>query len=195
VRRIGSSASFVNTKPFGPAGKGEFVEAGLLRQYRRVHRVPLQELRDVIDRLPDALQVAHPLAHQRPYIGLGRRLMWEIQEQSDLDPEFALVAIVSGQQILTQPATDFVDRVGWSDDIAVSWRPHDDPASPVRMTPDLRFGLPTVEGIRTEVIWEQLETGASFDEVAVTFGIDEQAVGWAFSYENSLRSPRPLAAA
>jgi hypothetical protein len=35
----------------------EFVEAGLLRSYRREHDVPLRELRDFIDRLRDEFQV------------------------------------------------------------------------------------------------------------------------------------------
>ena len=40
----------------------EFVEAGLLRSYRRDHEVPLRELRDFIDRLRDEFQVPYPLA-------------------------------------------------------------------------------------------------------------------------------------
>jgi hypothetical protein len=44
--------------------------------------------------------------------------------------------------VLTPAAAAFVQRVEWADDIAVSWRPHDDPHSPVRMAPDVRFGRP-----------------------------------------------------
>jgi hypothetical protein len=44
----------------------EFVEAGLLRSYRRDHDVPLKELRDFIDRLRDEFQVPYPLADRRP---------------------------------------------------------------------------------------------------------------------------------
>ena len=47
----------------------EFVEAGLLRSYRRDHEVPLRELRDFIDRLRDEFQVPYPLADRRPYVG------------------------------------------------------------------------------------------------------------------------------
>ena len=35
-----------------------------------------------------------------------------------------------------------------------SWRPHDDPHSPVRMAPDVRFGKPAIKGISTEALWE-----------------------------------------
>ena len=51
----------------------EFVEAGLLRSYRREHDVPLKELRDFIDRLREEFQVPYPLADRRSYIGPGRR--------------------------------------------------------------------------------------------------------------------------
>ncbi|HXL17714.1 MAG TPA: hypothetical protein VN961_09365 [Streptosporangiaceae bacterium] len=44
----------------------EFVEAGLLRSYRREHDVPLKELRDFIDRLREEFQVPYPLADRRP---------------------------------------------------------------------------------------------------------------------------------
>jgi hypothetical protein len=39
----------------------EFVEAGLLRSYRREHDVPLKELREFIDRLREEFQVPYPL--------------------------------------------------------------------------------------------------------------------------------------
>ena len=44
----------------------EFVEAGLLRSYRREHDVPLKELRDFIDRLREEFQVPYPLADRVP---------------------------------------------------------------------------------------------------------------------------------
>ena len=47
----------------------EFVEAGLLRSYRREHDVPAKELREFIDRLREEFQVPYPLADRRPYVG------------------------------------------------------------------------------------------------------------------------------
>src|SRR6188768_821785 len=66
----------------------EFVEAGLLRSYRREHDVPLKELREFIDRLRDEFKVPYPLADRRPYVGSGRRLLIDLQDRSHLDPEF-----------------------------------------------------------------------------------------------------------
>jgi hypothetical protein len=44
----------------------EFVEAGMLRQYRRELMVPMHELRSFIDRLRDRLGIPYPLAHAQP---------------------------------------------------------------------------------------------------------------------------------
>lgn len=88
----------------------EFVEAGLLRSYRRDHDVPLKELRDFIDRLRDEFQVPYPLADRRPYVGPGRRLLVDLQNRSRLDPEFCLVATANDQVILTAPGEEFRTR-------------------------------------------------------------------------------------
>lgn len=84
----------------------EFVEAGLLRQYRRKHNVPMAEVRGFINLLRERLEVPYPLAHCRPYVG-GRQLMLEVQKEANLGADLALVAEVSGQYILTPPSQEF----------------------------------------------------------------------------------------
>jgi uncharacterized protein (DUF433 family) len=166
----------------------EFVEAGLLREYRRTHGVGLAELRQVMDRLREEYSVPFPLAHYRPFVGPGRQLLLELQEQTHLDADYCLVAVANGQLVLTPAVQAFVERVEWADDVAVSWRPHDDPASPVRMSPGVRFGRPAIRGISTEVLWEQVEAGASPDEVAESFDLRPADVRWAYGYESAVRA-------
>jgi len=160
----------------------EFVEAGLLREYRRTHRVPMAELRTFIDVLREQLGVPYPLAHQQPFISEGRQLVLEAQD------EYCLVAVTRGQLILSPPAEAFVERVTWEDDIAAGWRPHDDPDSPVRMAPDIRFGLPSVKGISTAVLWEHVDAGEGIEEVAEAFDLAVSDIRWALAYENSLHA-------
>jgi uncharacterized protein (DUF433 family) len=166
----------------------EFVEAGLLRSYRRDHEVPLRELRDFIDRLRDEFQVPYPLADRRPYVGTGRRLLIDLQSRSHLDPDFCLVAVANGQEVLTAPGEEFFERVDWAGDEPSAWRPHDDPASPIRINPLVRFGRPAISGISTEAIAGELEGGASVEEVAEDFALDLDAVRWAHSYELAQRA-------
>lgn len=167
----------------------EFVEAGLLRQYRRDAGVAMAELRLFIDLLRQRYAVPYPLAHQEPFVGAGRQLVLEAQESSGLGAEYSLVAVASGQLILTAPSVTFVERVTWQDDLAVGWRPHDDPQSPVRMLPEVRFGRPAVKGVSTEVLWEHVEdAGEDLSDVAEDFDLSPTDVRWAISYETSLRS-------
>lgn len=167
---------------------GEFVEAGLLRQYRRVHQVPMAELRAVIDRLRERLGTPYPLAHAQPFVGPGRELLEKAQAEADLRADFCLVAIASGQLVLTSAADTFFSRVEWKEGLALGWRPHADEKSPVRMRPDVRYGLPMVAGVRTKVLWEHLEAGESVDEVATSFDLTPRQVRWANSYETGLRA-------
>ena len=104
---------------------------------------------------------------------------------SDLDPEFCLVAVANGQIVLTAPGEEFFARVDWSGDQPAAWHPHEDPASPVRLNPLVRFGKPAVGGISTEAIAGELDGGASLEEVAEDFGLDIDVVRWAQSYELS----------
>lgn len=171
---------------------GEFVEAALLKQYRRDHETPLVELRRFIDLVRTRLGEPYPLASRRPFVGEGPRLLEEAQEQSGLDSRFCLVAPVSGQLVLLPPAAEFVSRVVWKEDVAGAWRPHEDPDSPVLMDPEIRFGRPAIKGVSTSVLWEQVDAGADFDEVAELFDLTRDDVEWAWAYER--KRPRARAA-
>ena len=141
----------------------------------------------IIDLLRADLGVAYPLAHHRPFVS-GRNLVMQAQDQAGLDPDFCLVAVANGQLILTGPSQLFVDRVTWVGDIAAGWRPHDDPSSPVRMTPDVRFGKPAIGGISTDILWEHDQAGEAVDEIASDFDLTPDNVRWALAYENSVRA-------
>lgn len=164
----------------------EFVEAGLLSSYRS-RRVPMAELRAFIDLLRQEYGVPYPLAHEAPFVS-GRQLVLRAQEEAGLGGEFCLVAFASNQLILTGPSLEFTERVSWENDIAARWRPHDDPHSPVLMTPDVRFGRPAVGGISTDVIWEHDEAGEDTAEIAAAFDLSPDEVRWALAYETSVRS-------
>ncbi len=162
----------------------EFVEAGLLRQYRRQHQVPMRELRAFVDQLRERFGVPYPLAHYRPYVG-DRQLIYEAQSHARLSAEFALVAEVNGQYILTAPSQEFFERVTWEGDLAARWRPDANSDSPVVIDPDIRSGRPAVNGISTEILFEQSEAGESDRDLAETFSLTISQVRSAVAYEMS----------
>jgi uncharacterized protein (DUF433 family) len=189
TRRGRTYRPVIRVEPRGgraPVTWAEFVESGLLRMYRH-QSVPMAEWRAFIDRLRDVYGVPYPLADRRPFV-VDRQLVHEAQDQAGLEPEFCLVAEVRGQYVLTAPSDEYYRRVTWDGNTAAAWRPHDDPASPVRMTPEQRFGAPSIGGIRTEVIWEHVEGGEDEHEVAAAFDLTLQDVRWALAYETSVRS-------
>lgn len=163
----------------------EFVEAGLLSQYRRSQKVPMLELRSFIDSLRERLGVPYPLAHLKPWVANGRKLVSEVQVEVGLGSEFALVAEVSGQYILSGPADEFYGRVTWDHDFdfAAKWRPADSPGSPVVIDPDVRFGDPQIDGISTTVLWELYEGGEDAQDLADIYQLTLQQVRWALAYE------------
>lgn len=176
-----------------PKGSGapltwaEFIEAGFLRCYRRDLGVAMAELRTFIERLRGDLGVPYPLADRRPYAH-GRELVFRAQEESDLDPEFWLVTDVHGQLMLLPPGDEFLRRVDWQDNVVAGWRPHDDPDSPVRIRPDVRFGKPAIGGVSTDVVWEHADSGEDEEEIAQAFGLSVSDVRWALSYEAARRA-------
>lgn len=165
----------------------EFVEAGLLREYRGTHGVPMVELRAFIDLLREQFGVPHPLADRRPYVA-GRKLVLETQVAAGLDPDYCLVAVVGDQLLLTPPSAAFVERVTWDGDVATGWRPDSDHQSPVRISPDVRFGRPSIKGISTEAIWEQDDAESDVEEIAEMYQLEVHDVRWALAYENSQRA-------
>ena len=167
---------------------GEFIEAALLRQYRRKLDVRLNEIRLFVRKLRDEEGIPYPLAHSRPWVGNGPRLLLKVQEESGLRGDFWLVAKTTDQPVLTAPAASFISRVDWEDDLAIGWRPHDDENSPVRCRPTHRFGHPAIKGISTSAIFEHIEGGEDDEDVAAQFDLKVEEVGWARSYELSRRS-------
>ncbi|MEM9562162.1 MAG: DUF433 domain-containing protein [Actinomycetota bacterium] len=168
----------------------EFIEAGLLKQYRREHQVKLDELRRFIAVIRDRFGVPYPLAEKRPFVGEGRRLLLELQREFEVPGELWLVAPTTDEVVLTEPGASFIHRVEWDENLAVAWRPHDDPASPVRCSPDYRFGRPSIGGISTNAIAEHVEGGEGEEDVADQFGLSVDDVQWALAYELSRRSER-----
>jgi uncharacterized protein (DUF433 family) len=171
-----------------PVTWAEFVEAGLLRAYRRDHRVPMHELRAFISLLRDKFGVPYPLADRRPFVVENGGLVFEAQNEAKLAEDWWLVENVNGQFSLLPQAEGFVHRVEWRDGVAAGWHPDDNPLSPVVIDPERRFGRPTVGGISTSVLWEQAQAGIDVADIAEDYELNTSDVEWAVSYESARRT-------
>jgi uncharacterized protein (DUF433 family) len=164
---------------------GEMVEARYLRAYRQKD-ISLQKLRPVIAALRQEYGTPYPLAHFRPYIGTGRRLLLELQKQHHLPESLRMVYEASGGQlILDRRVEEFLDRVDFSNEgigEAERMRPAGR-TSPVVMDPRIKSGTATVRGVRTEIFAELAEAGMSVDEISVDFDLPADDVKAALAYE------------
>ena len=166
---------------------GELVEAKYLLGYRRLLKVPLPSLRKWILLTREELGVSYPLAHERPWVGEGQRILSHAQHEAGLPAElWAMYEPVSGQILLTAPAESFLERVEFEHDEAVRIRP-EGRGSPIVIDPDIRFGVATIHGIPTEAIAEQVEAGDPLEMVAEDFGLDLNDLIVVLNYE--IRAP------
>jgi uncharacterized protein (DUF433 family) len=167
---------------------GEFVELGYLREYRR-KGVPLQRLRPVIEELRREFHTPYPLATARPYI-YDKELVLEVQERDGLPAQIAIV-VRSGQEILlADAAKQFFKKVEFDpgEQGAIRRLRPAGPASPVVIDPLVRFGRPSVSGVATERLWELVDAGETFVEIATGYDLPEDEVRAAVAYEEQFRS-------
>lgn len=163
---------------------GEMVEARYLRAYRQ--RVSMQQLRQFITGLRREFGLSYPLAHSQPFVGPGRRLLLELQEDAGLPASMRMVyEVTTGQLILDSRVDEFLARVTFDDEGERQvQRMH--PAgrsSPVVMDPRVGSAASTVRGIRTEVLSELADSDVSVEEIAADFHLPVAVVKAALSYE------------
>lgn len=140
----------------------EFMEAGWLREYRR--HLNLRRLRPLISSLREQFQVLHPLATVQPFVVGSRDLVYKFQEELDIPQELWIV-VGSGQLVLKEESDAFFKRVHFNPSTGafqayVLMQP-DEPETdaPVMLDPGRAFGIPTIRGIRAEIISELYEAG------------------------------------
>ena len=163
---------------------GEFVELGYLREYRE--DVALQRIRPVISALRNQYGTAYPLAHARPWV-YDHELVLAAQEEADLDPRLAIVVRTGQEIVLSDVAKRFVRRVEFEGEAVARWRPAGK-LSPVVLDPEHAFGMPTVDGIATERIFELVVAGETLDDVAAGYEMPVEDVRAACAFEETAHS-------
>jgi uncharacterized protein (DUF433 family) len=146
---------------------GEFVEAGLLTEYRMVRGVSLQKLRPVIERMRREFEVPYPLAHFRPLVDVNsKELLARIQQEEQLDEGLQLLTrLRDGQLVWAAPMQAFLAKVEFGDGVATRMYPLGKDR-PVAIDPEVSFGIPQIRGIRTEVIAEVFAAEGSIEAAA-----------------------------
>lgn len=175
---------------------GEFVEAGFLSGYR-YKQLPMERLRPLIRDLRERLQTKYPLAEARPLYSDGRELLWQEQSRHNLHEDLLLV--VRGREsegcqlVLSDAAKAFVERVEFEPDIngvAARWFPLGRENRRIVLDPQVAFGLPTINGVRTEAIAELADAGETVDAICDVYGslgVTRNEIDTAIAFERRLR--------
>jgi len=167
---------------------GEFVEAGFLHEYRT--HVSLQQIRPVVEGMRQEFGVRYPLAHFMPLVDpLKRQVVLRLQELTGIPDELFIVRWKNQQLQWSAPVESFLFKVEFDPLDAVARRMF--PLGrdvPVTIDPKRSFGVPQVRGVRTEAIVELLDAGESPEAVARMWGMDEQEVEAALTWERHLKA-------
>jgi uncharacterized protein (DUF433 family) len=133
-----------------------------------------------------AFGLPFPLAHAQPFVGPGRRLLLELQEDARLHLSMRMVyEVTTGQLILDGRVDDFLSEVTFDEDWeGPAERMHPaDRNSPVVMDPRVGSAASTVRGTRTEVLAELADADVPIEEIAAHFHLPVAVVKAALSYE------------
>jgi uncharacterized protein (DUF433 family) len=169
---------------------GEFVEAGLLREYR-IRDIPLQRMRPFIDELRADFGVRYPLAKFRPLVdNKAREAVLKAQKVAGLKENQLLIRRVgkskkrgAWQVQWGEPVRDFLEKVEFdAEGTVLRWFPIGRKHLVV-IDPAVQFGIPHVKGIRTEAIAESYAELGAEDEVARDWGIPIANVRAALKWE------------
>ena len=178
---------------------GEFVEAGFLAECRH-RRLPIERLRPLVVRLREQLQTRYPLAQAKPLYSDGLQLLWREQKVLGLDRNLFLVVEGSRgpyQLVFTPVARQFFGRVEFEppdseSGVVAKWYPWQG-SRRIVLDPRVSFGLPHINGVRTETIAELRAAGESVStlhSVYGSYGLTTQDIEEAVSFEAFLWSPR-----
>lgn len=167
----------------------EFLEAGWLREYRG--HLSLRRLRPLIMSLREEFQVLHPLATVQPFVA-GRDLVYRLQTELDI-PQGLWIVVGSGQLVLTAQAKAFFKRVhfhpptGAAESFTLVKAD-----APVVLNPNRAFGIPTIRGVRAEILSELYEAGEPEDfitEIYTDYGITTSDIRTAVNFERHYLRP------
>jgi uncharacterized protein (DUF433 family) len=163
---------------------GQFLDAAVLACFLPASGADAGAFADMLARLRADLGTRHPLADRRTYRD-HLEVLHRAHRAAGLAPALWLVTADHGGLALSPGAESFRRRTDWQGDTAVGWCPHDEPGSPVRVRPDLRFGRPTVGGIGTATLREHHRAGEDETAIAEMFELSAEDVRWALSFETS----------
>jgi len=164
-----------------PLSFDDLIETALIAALRR-RGISLQAVR-AAHRVAAAEVGEHPFA-RRDILVAGKDIFMRASESLGADPEHLAALTKGGQRALEPVLAEYLQHVDWQEVYPLEWRPK---GGVVRQNPEVEFGLPQVQGVRTEIIRSRFEAEEPIDAIADDFGLTSDDVQHALRYELWLR--------
>ena len=164
-----------------PLSFEDLIETSLIAALR-ARRISLQSIREA-HRIATREVGEHAFAH-RDILVAGRDIFMHAGEAADREGEQLAALTKGGQRALEPVLAEYLEIVDWQEGWPVEWRPR---GGVVRQNPEIEFGLPQVQGVRTEIIRGRFEADEPIKAIAGDFGLTPTEVEHALRYELWLR--------
>lgn len=154
------------------------IEVALVSALRR-RRLSLQTIRRA-HRDAEAEFGPYPFARHDVFVS-GKDIFMRAAEWEE-ESEHLSALTRGGQRAWERVLEDYLVRIRWEDEWPAEWlaREH------VTLNPEIAFGLPAVDGVRTEIIKARFLADESVAFIAADFGLSVPQVEGALRYELDL---------
>lgn len=158
------------------------IEAALVGQWRR-RGIPLQRIRRAHYLALDALG-EHPFARNKIYVGGADLFVDADRDTADEGGGSFTVLTRDGQYALRPTVAEYLQHIDWQtgEGYPYQYRPPEG-RDVVKLNPEIEFGLPNVQRVRTEIILQRFLAQESVGEVADDFDLSKDEVEQALRYE------------
>jgi uncharacterized protein (DUF433 family) len=158
----------------------DFVQALAIRNLRVFYKVPLQDIRDAVDRATKEHGITHPFAYKHTTF-LFEKKIWIKPEGKEL---LQISGEGHGQTGFTQIIENFYKDIFFDPEtnLASSYRAYErayaSGSHKIVMNPKVRFGEPILDnsGYTPEALFEAAKTEGSVEEAARNYGVTADQV-------------------
>lgn len=165
----------------------DFVQAMAVRAVRLEHRVPLQKIREAIDKARNEFNVSYPFARLHTTYLFGSEVIIRLDD----DEYVQATGKGARNRLITKVVELYVKDLGFdakglaNEYQAFAWKDY-----AVKMNPQVRFGEPIVTscGYSARALWEGFKSEGSFEATASAYGVKVEEVEAACRYFDHILS-------
>ena len=163
----------------------DFVQAMAVRAVRQAHRVPLQKIREAIDKAENEYGLPYPFARRHTTYLFGSELVIKLKE----DEYVQASGKGARNRLITKVVELYIKDLGFDPNglaqaySAFTWHDWE-----IRMNPHVRFGEPLVTscGYSARALWEAYQSEGSFEAAAEAYGVKSGEVEAASRYFDNI---------